>query len=516
MKSTLYINGKVWQTDGTFIQAFGVTDGKISFTGSNQEASALKNYYNELIDLEGRLVLPGFTDGHVHMVKGSIINKALDCSEVKDIKSLKEKISKYREKTNIRLITGRNINLGQLLKNSPHISGDDICSDIPMLITNYDYHSALCNTLTMKETGLFNRLSEFGTGDIEFKNGYPTGIIREKAYNYISSKLSEPDIEYKTHALIECIYHFNSLGITAVSDITLPPDLEVYSKVYSKGHLKLRINSYLPFDEFKNLSTHRKITEHIPREFFEIKGFKAFWDGALGSETALFSKNYKATEHNGCRTQEVISGEVKEIAQMIDKLAMQMKIHAIGDLAVREVIELYSSLPNTKRLRHRIEHAQHIAPDLYPEFWKSGIIASVQPVHMKYDISAVKSKLPEDLQNITHNYLPVLKLGGIINFGTDFPIAEPNPFKNLKFALLRDDGSGTFTGEYSFNLNDAIRCYTINNAFANHNEKRYGSITKGMLADFIIMDGDIFEMSPEKIHLTSVAETYIGGEKIYP
>jgi hypothetical protein len=192
-----------------------------------------------------------------------------------------------------------------------------------------------------------------------------------------------------------------------------------------------------------------------------------------------------------------------------------MIIHAIGDKAVSEVIELYAGLPNTKKLRHRIEHAQHIQPEDYDKFGKYGIIASVQPLHLKYDAHTVLEKLPAKLVPNTHNYIHILPSGGVMNFGTDFPIVEADPFENIRLAVTRKTNQGEFTPEHRIPLHECLKAYTINNAYSNHNDEAVGSITKGKVADFLVMDDKIFETEEENISNAKVLNTYLGGESVY-
>ncbi len=192
-----------------------------------------------------------------------------------------------------------------------------------------------------------------------------------------------------------------------------------------------------------------------------------------------------------------------------------MIIHAIGDKAVTEVLELYASLPNTKKLRHRIEHAQHIQPEDYQKFGEFGILASVQPLHLKYDARTVFEKLPETLINNTHNYIHIHSNGGIFNFGTDFPIVGGDPFQNIELAVTRITEYGEFTPEHKILLHECVKAYTYNNAYSNHNENSVGTITKGKVADFVIMDTDIFKMDPGKLNTAKVYKTYISGNEIF-
>src|SRR5205085_5767419 len=151
-----------------------------------------------------------------------------------------------------------------------------------------------------------------------------TGVLKEKAMNHIFDNLPEPDLDEKVKAVKEMIDILHSYGITSVSDITDIEDLEVYQKLYNTGKLKIRINSYIPFKEFPNLKKHQDYTKEIDPDLFTIVGFKAFYDGALGSETALFSENYKNKSHNGYKTEMVTSGEIYKLAGAIDKDGKQI------------------------------------------------------------------------------------------------------------------------------------------------------------------------------------------------
>lgn len=519
MPGILFINAKIWQADGSFNESFGINNGHINFTGTNKEARTLSSNYSEIIDLENKLVLPGLIDGHLHLIKGSEMRKLLDCSKVNTKEELEEEINKYVSSSKVKWVIGGNLDLNKVLAGYSLKNGNianEIFDELPLYITNYDYHSAICNSKAFEVTGLDTAAEIYSESEIEQSlNGKFTGVIREKAMEHIIQRLPVPTLDEKVNAVIDCIKMLHSYGITSVSDITLPEDIDVYIELNRRKELKLRINSYIPFTEFDKVKHYEEITNEINKDFFSIIGFKAFWDGALGSETALFSLNYKGKGHNGYKTELVSSGMIYELANKIDEAGYQMIIHAIGDKAVNDVLDLYAILPNTKKLRHRIEHSQHINPNNYNRFGKLGVIASVQPLHLKYDARTVYEKLPAELIPNTHNYVHIIESGGIINFGTDFPIVEADPFENIRLAVTRHTNHGEFTPEHKIPLHECIKAYTINNAYSNHNENAAGSITKGKVADFVIMDTDLFEMEPNELSGAKVYKTYLNGKEVY-
>ena len=519
MPSTLFINAKLWQPNGTFNNTFGIKDNRIDFAGSTKEIN--QSLYDKTIDLKGKLVLPGLIDGHMHLVNGSLMMKRLDASEVKNISQLRAKINEYSElNPALNWIIGGNLNVGLILNDADLSNGnfvDKIYSDKPLYITNYDYHSVLCNTKALEESGLIKKIHEFSPEEIvKDSKGVPSGLIKEKALDYVFENLPKPTLEERVNAVSNFIDVLHSYGITTITDITLNEDLDVYKKLFQLGKLKIRINSYIQFEEFSNYTKLKKYTEEIDPDLYSINGFKTYWDGALSSETALFSENYLGRNHNGYITDIVESGEVYTLAKDIDSAAMQMIIHAIGDKAVTEVLDLYESLYNSfNNRRHRIEHAQHIQEKDFERFKKLNVIASVQPLHLKYDAKTVKEKLPPDLVNKTHNYKKLFELGAVVNFGTDFPIVEVNPFENIRLAVTRKTKDETFTPELSIGLHNCIKAYTINNAYSNFNDDAIGSIKIGKVADFIIMEDDLFEINPDDISKAKVWKTYFNGEEVY-
>lgn len=523
--TSIFINGKIWQPDGSFKEAFGINGNRIDFTGSLTDSQKINDEYQKAVDLNGKLVLPAFTDGHIHLVYGSLVMNRIDCQGITSPQQLSEKILAYaKEFPGKNWLVGGNLNIGELMKNFTEGSRSamlflDAVSEKPLLIFNYDYHSAICNSAVMKIPSLISRLDEYNENELprDFE-GKTIGILKEKAMDFIRSRIPEPPLQEKIDAVEKMIEVLHSYGITTVSDITLPDNLEIYKSLYRKNKLKLRINSYIPFAEFDNLKKYEEETSEIPKELFSIKGFKAYYDGALGSETGLFKLNYKNKDYNGYKTEIAESGKLLEMAKRIDKAGKQIIIHAIGDKAVSEVLDISKDIINDNGLndrRIRIEHAQHIDGADFDRFKELNVIASVQPLHMTHDIKIVKDKLPEVIVKRTHNYKALMDREVVVNFGTDFPIVEINPFENIKLAVTRKAESEVFLPEYKIDMHNCIKAYTLNNAFASFNEKTSGIIESGKFADFVVMEDDLFDMPELEISGARVISTYFNGEEVY-
>ncbi|RPI13993.1 MAG: hypothetical protein EHM58_17355 [Ignavibacteriae bacterium] len=521
MNSTLFINGKIWQEDFSFRKSFGFKEGMITFLSEEPvPGQDIIKEYNDVIDLKGKLVLPSFIDGHVHLVYGSLMMKQIDCNGIMNIDELKRIINEYAGKNpNFKWLVGGNLNVPLIRNQFPGHANflDEIYSLKPLFLTNYDYHSGICNSAALKASGLLNKLSDFTTDEVTVDNGILTGEVKEKALNFVFEHIPEPALNEKVTAVNSMIKYLHSVGITGVSDITLPDNLGVYSELINSDKLKIKVNSYIPFTDFENYENIQEEISGFPADRFEIKGYKAFYDGALGSETGLFKENYKGKNYNGYKTELAASGEIESLAYKIDETGKQIIIHAIGDLAVSDVLDICAKLRNKNGVRDRrfrIEHAQHIDENDFDRFKELDVIVSAQPLHLKYDANIVKEKLNETIQKRTHNYKALIDRGVVVNFGTDFPIVEINPFANIHMALTRNYDEGIFYPEYRIDLHNCIKCYTINNAYASFDEKLYGSITPGKKANFIIMEEDLFEMEYDEIKDAKVSESYFEGEKV--
>ena len=228
--------------------------------------------------------------------------------------------------------------------------------------------------------------------------------------------------------------------------------------------------------------------------------------------------NYKNADHNGIKTEFVNSGEFEKMAFEIDKAGLQISVHAIGDKAVTELLDLNENLIRKNGIRDRrfrIEHAQHIIESDFRRFKDLDVIASVQPSHLFSDAKTA-SEILEDYSS-EHNYKKLFDFGAKVCFGTDFPIVGESPFETIYYAMTRK-GQGYKNGfitENSISLNDCLEAYTINNAYATYEETERGSLEAGKAADMIVMENDLFEMTGDEIKNAKVCETYFEGKKVY-
>jgi predicted amidohydrolase YtcJ len=520
MKTLLY-NARVRTGKKQFAEAVGFDNesGKILFAGSNHEADKIKTDYDELTDIKGKLVIPAFTDGHCHLVKASLVNRELNLRNAATRADFTIGLSSYAAANNAGWITGGYFSDSNFKEKFTPGRGiiDEAVPDIPVLISRFDFHSGIANSKALEISGIQNKLNEFAPGEITIdEQGNLTGEVKEGALYYIQEFIPVKSIEEKAGILKDEIKRLHAFGITSVSDITLPPDLDVYENILNETGLGLRINSILPYTEFVNLDVYLRRFKIFP-ESIKFGCFKAFYDGSLSSETAYFHDNYKDRSHNGLRTGFVNSGQFNAIAEEIDKNGFQSAVHAIGDRSVTELLDLVEEL-NAKHgardRRFRIEHSQHIKENDLKRFKKLGIIASVQPGHLFSDAKTAIEKI-EDVKT-THNYKVLMDEGVVVSFGTDFPIISENPFENIYFAVTRqaEGMDEPFLPEFKIDLDDCIEAYTANNAYASYEESIRGKINPGMLADIAVID-DMYSLPPEEIKNCKAHMTFMEGKRVY-
>ena len=518
---TLFINSKVWTGNRNFTDALGFDSetGKVTFTGNSRESGKIRHEYNEVIDLNKKLVLPAFTDGHCHFIKGAFINSQLNLRNASTVNEFTEGIKKYRTINSALWIYGGYFSEANFKEAfTPGIEFlDEICGDVPVIISRFDLHSAFVNTKAVEISGILSREKEFTDEEIVKKDNIFTGEVKERAREYILEKIPLPDLRERTETVLNQISKLHSFGITSISDITMPEDLEVYKELINSDKLLLNVDSRLPFTEAGNIEKYK-------REFGEISGkikfnsLKAFYDGSLSSKTAYMFSDYKNTGSNGIRTEYAASGDFEKAAFEIDKAGYQISVHAIGDKAVSELLNLNEEIIKQNGIRDRrfrIEHAQHIAESDFKRFRDLNVIASVQPSHLFSDAITAMTILPDP--GSEHNYGKLFDHGAHVCFGTDFPVVSENPFETLHYAVTRKakgfpDG---FYNDLRISLPDCLKSYTEENSYAAFDENKRGKLIPGQDADIIVLEDDIFNIDEDEIKNGKINMTYFQGYRIY-
>ncbi|HEX2866697.1 MAG TPA: amidohydrolase [Ignavibacteriales bacterium] len=523
-----FINGKVYTVNEhqPFAEAVIIRNNKIFFVGSTEEAKHFITPETEIIDLKGRLMLPGFIDNHVHFISGGFYLLGVDLRQAKSTDEFKTTLQDYVSRNRGRWITGGDWNHEAWEKNDLPTKEwiDSFTPNTPVFVSRLDGHMALANSYALKLAGITKDTPDPEGGLIvrDKKTGEPTGILKDNAMSLVFSVIPEPDESEYERALNAALQEAKKNGFTSVQDITYANDLRTYQKFEKDGRLTCRIYTRLPIADCDNL-INSGIKYNFGSDRLKIGSLKAFADGSLGSSTALFFDPYKQdSSTTGLAMDIVTDGRLKKWALKSDKAMLQLSIHAIGDKANSLMLDMFEEIVKTNPQwdrRFRIEHAQHVRPQDVKRFAKMNVIASVQPYHLIDDGCWAEKRIGTERLNTTYPFKSFIESGVKVCFGSDWSVAPLDPIMGIYAAVTRSTLDGKrpegWIPEEKISVEDAIKCYTINNAYASFEENTKGSIEAGKLADLVVLSEDILSIDPAQIRDVKVEMTIFDGSVIY-
>lgn len=522
------VNGYTLE-DGQLVgfNAIVVGEGIILDRGTSEDM--MESYPEiERIDGEGRTMLPGLIDAHVHVMGLGL--RELDVN-VAGIRSLNETLETIRdfadEHPEREWITGRGWNQVLWEENEfPSASDlDEVVSDRPVFLTRVDGHAGWANTRAMELAGIDSDTPDVQGGVIvRDDNGEATGIFVDATMSYIRDVIPERTDEELEQALELALEQMSLHGLTSVHDARTDSDTwEMYKNFADEERLITRIYAMIAGtgETFDEMSADGPI-ESYADDLLALRSVKISSDGALGSRGAALLEDYSDDSGN----KGLLFYDQEELNQMLYKGAsngFQMNIHAIGDAANRQVLDAFEhindELGNQSDLRHRIEHAQIVAPEDIPRFVELDLIASMQATHATSDMNMAEDRIGSERIEGAYAWQTFLDQGTIIAGGSDFPVEDVNPFYGLYSAITRQDHDGMPPGgwysEHTMSRIEALRSFTIDAAYAAHQEDVLGTLEIGKWADFIIIDRDFFEVSASEIWEIEVLETWVAGEKVF-
>ncbi|MEP0860218.1 MAG: amidohydrolase [Ignavibacterium sp.] len=522
-----FINGKIYTVNDNqpLAEAVVVEGNKIIFVGSSSDAKKLIDNSTEVIDLKGKLMLPGFIDNHVHFVSGGFYLLGIDLRPANSTNEFKNILKNYAAKHPGKWITGGYWNHENWeVKDLPTKEMiDEVVPDQPVFVERLDGHMGVANSLALKLAGI-TKETETPEGGLIVKDisGEPTGVLKDNAMNLIYRVIPEPSDEENYEALLAALDEAKKLGITSVHDITFADALKAFERAKNEGKLTCRIYTRWPIADYKSL-VEKKIKVGFGDDLIKMGSLKAFADGSLGSSTAWFFEKYNQdTTTFGLPMDIITDGSMEKWCLDADKNGLQLSVHAIGDRANSFMLDLFEKItkenPQWDR-RFRIEHAQHVRFQDIPRFAKLGVIASVQPYHCIDDGVWAEKRIGPERIKYTYPFKSFLEAGVKLCFGTDWYVAPLNPMLGLYAAVTRrtldDKNPDGWIPEQKISVEDAIKCYTLNSAYAAFEENIKGSIEVGKLADLIVLSEDILTIDPVKIKDAEVVMTVFDGKIIY-
>ena len=517
----LVYNATVYTVDSSFsiAEAIAVKDGKIVEVGKSFD---LQEKYNakESLDAQGKFIYPGFIDAHAHFVGygQSLFTVNLFDSKNFDevIQRVEDFISTHHDESWIR---GRgwdqNKFPGKEFPNNNRLN--ELFPDKPVLLGRVDGHAAIANQKALDLAGIKPGDTLTG-GVIETKNGKLTGILIDNAVDLVTAKIPATSKADYEKWLVAAQKNCFAVGLTTVDDCGLGSDMILFIDSLQKiGELKMRIYAMLS-DNKKNLEfveSRGKIkTDHL-----NVRAFKVYADGALGSRGACLLKPYSdKLEWSGFLLSS--RSHFDSVAKVMQEKGFQMCSHAIGDSGNRTILTIYANhLKENNDLRWRIEHAQVVNQEDFNLFGAFAIIPSVQPTHGTSDMYWAGDRLGPERVKGAYAFKQLLNQNGWIPLGTDFPVEDISPFKTFYAVVVRKDAKGWPEGGYqmenALTREDALLGMTIWAAKANFEENEKGSLEKGKFADFVILDADMMKENADKLLQIKVWKTFLGGEKVF-
>lgn len=522
-----FINGKIYTVNDNqpLAEAVVVEGNKIIFVGSSSDAKKLIDNSTEVIDLKGKLMLPGFIDNHVHFVSGGFYLLGIDLRPANSTTEFKNILKNYAAKHPGKWITGGYWNHENWeVKDLPTKEMiDEVVPDQPVFVERLDGHMGVANSLALKLAGI-TKETETPEGGLIVKDisGEPTGVLKDNAMNLIYRVIPEPSDEENYEALLAALDEAKKLGITSVHDITFADALKAFERAKSEGKLTCRIYTRWPIADYKSL-VEKNIKVGYGDDLIKMGSLKAFADGSLGSSTAWFFEKYNQdTTTFGLPMDIITDGSMEKWCLDADKNGLQLSVHAIGDRANSYMLDLFEKITKENPAwdrRFRIEHAQHVRFQDIPRFAKLGVIASVQPYHCIDDGIWAEKRIGPERIKYTYPFKSFLEAGVKLCFGTDWYVAPLYPMLGLYAAVTRrtldDKNPDGWIPEQKISVEEAIKCYTLNSAYAAFEENIKGSIEVGKLADLIVLSDDILTIDPVKIKDAEVVMTVFDGKIIY-
>ena len=481
-----------------------------------------------MVDLGGRLAVPGFNDAHVHFYDGGHNLSSVQLRDSKSEQDFRERIREYAAKVPAgRWITGGDWDHENWSPARPPTRTlvDEATRDRPLFVQRLDGHMALANSLALRLAGINRETPDPPGGTIvRDASGEPTGVLKDAAMDAVYAKIPDPSPDEIATAVRAAMRYAAENGVTSVQDMSASPDvLRAYQKLLEAGELTVRIYGHQPISEFGRLAAVG-IRAGFGGEKLKIGAVKGFADGSLGSTTALFFEPYlDQPGTSGLAAPDMIpESKMLERIAGADAAGIQVAIHAIGDRANSTVLSLFAQVAERngpRDRRFRIEHAQHLRMEEIRAFARQRVIASMQPFHAIDDGRWAEKRIGAERAKLTYAFRSLLDAGVTLAFGSDWDVAPMEPLMGIYAAATRRTLDGKHPAgwipEQKISVEEALRAYTAGSAYASFDEGVKGTIEAGKLADIAVISEDVLTIDPARIDKARVVITVFDGKVIY-
>ncbi|RPJ22769.1 MAG: amidohydrolase [Chloroflexi bacterium] len=487
----------------------------------------LPQYPNaEKQNMNGRVILPGLTDAHLHLKNYALSLQKVDCeTDTKEecLRRIQERVKSVKSGEWI-LGHGWNQNVWNNWPTAYEL--DAIAPNHPVYLTAKSLHASWVNTAALKLANITPQTPNPQNGQIQRDGkGNATGILLETALDLVGNIIPEPGINEIADAMEKAQSILWKLGLTGIHDFDRRDSFLALQQLHAQGKLKLRVLKNLPV-ELLDQAYELGLRAGFGDDWLRIGSVKAFMDGALGPHTAAMFQPYIGEDENrGILNMD--GEELFEYGRKAAQVGLALTVHAIGDRANHEVLNAYEQLRNYEKenhlpaLRHRIEHVQILHPDDAARLGRMNIIASMQPTHATSDMLMADAFWGER-SKLAYAWRAQLENGARLALGSDAPVESPNPFLGLHAAVTRRraDGSPSAEGWYpeqKLTMAEAWEGFTLGPAYAANMENRLGRLAPNYLADLIVLDAsqDPFTCSADDLLKIQSSATMVGGEWVY-
>ena len=493
--------------------------GRILALGAAAELAPLRARRTEVVDLGGRLLLPGFWDCHLHLVwHGLLQNEWLDLRGARSLREAQERLRLFAQSHPRGPLYGQGFNKNEWPGDRfpTRADLDTVVPDRPVVLDSKDAHTSWCNSAALAQARVGSETPDPPGGRVERDTqGEPTGILLENAKGLVAHLIPSPTSAALHRAARAAQEQLHSHGVVGVHNCEGSRELQALQELSLRDCLRLRVVQHLrPAD----LAAAQQLGLYgsYGSEWVRLGSVKCFLDGALGSQTAAFLEPY--VSRPGYAGLPTMTGEELEQLARRARPRFGLAVHAIGDRANRVALDVFGRLPR-RGPRQRIEHAQHLAPEDVPRFARLGVIASMQPLHLVADMAVAEKHLGPERCPGAYAISSLLRHGTHVCFGSDAPVEDPSPLRAIHAAVTRlgPDGrpSAGWQPQERITVEQALRGYTVEAAYAAGLEAESGTIEPGKWADLVALSTDITQAGPEEIPAACADLTVVAGRVVH-
>jgi len=532
----VFLNGKIYTMDEGFsvAQAVAVKDKRIVFVGEGEPVKAYIGPQTQVTDLEGKTMLPGFIEGHIHlqMYGNSLLRLPIRDKSKQEILDMVAKAAK-EVPAGKWILGGMGWN-NEVWEDPSYPTKEEldaVSGDHPVILPRMDGHMTWANSKVFQLAGVTEETPNPSGGEfMRKKDGTLLGCAGNAAKNVLMAVVPDPDKESRTEALMAAHAALVGYGVTSLNEMHTDYDMlcDVRDLVES-GDFRVRFNGALSAAIGKNVDPRERayLLENCPvvgacDNHFSIAAIKTLADGSVGAQSAALLEPY-TDRPDHCGTLMHTDAEFYALVKETAERGMQMITHTIGDRAIDQTLRIYKKvldeLPDGRQRRFRMEHFQTVTGDSRERAKELGVVASMQPLHGPNSASMALRRLGPDRAKRAYAVGMVLDVLGMFVGGSDGPVAVPNPMAGIHAAVTRTnlqrEPEGGFCMENAVTREQAVKAYTIWGAYGQLTEKDKGSVEVGKLADFVVLDRDILQCPEEDLLDTQVLQTVIDGKTVY-